>query len=180
MQPGDCFTIEVRRSLCRLNLDRCLTHCAVQPAVVQGNNPSGVTYPDEWTVSTEVEPASTVSTPKTELTVLPPDLRSRCPSRAHGLHHRDWRRSPDEIVAHPSLLRVYSIWREECQYHCGESVINTYMRMLYKTKKTTKRNKRLVDVMTKASHHHPKSSTCGKQPTQGPLSSPAQSTPAPA
>ncbi|TBU58677.1 methionine aminopeptidase [Dichomitus squalens] len=33
MQPGDCFTIE--------------------PAIVQGDDPSGVTYPDGWTVSTE-------------------------------------------------------------------------------------------------------------------------------
>ncbi|PIL37611.1 hypothetical protein GSI_01305 [Ganoderma sinense ZZ0214-1] len=32
MQPGDCFTIE--------------------PAVVQGDDPTGVTYPDDWTVST--------------------------------------------------------------------------------------------------------------------------------
>ncbi|RPD67446.1 methionine aminopeptidase [Lentinus tigrinus ALCF2SS1-7] len=33
MEPGDCFTIE--------------------PAVVQGDDPSAVTYPDGWTVSTE-------------------------------------------------------------------------------------------------------------------------------
>ncbi|RDX55328.1 methionine aminopeptidase [Lentinus brumalis] len=33
MEPGDCFTVE--------------------PAIVQGDDPSGVTYPDGWTVSTE-------------------------------------------------------------------------------------------------------------------------------
>ncbi|KAI0722536.1 peptidase M24, structural domain-containing protein [Earliella scabrosa] len=33
MEPGDCFTIE--------------------PAIVQGTDPAGVTYPDGWTVSTE-------------------------------------------------------------------------------------------------------------------------------
>ena len=64
MQPGDCFTIEVRALLCLVVIPPKKTEnnhlTVIQPAVVQGTDPSGVTYPDEWTVSTEVEDGPTV------------------------------------------------------------------------------------------------------------------------
>jgi methionyl aminopeptidase len=49
MQPGDCFTIEVRIPFgCGARL------ILFQPCIVQGTDPTGWVFPDGWTTSTEV------------------------------------------------------------------------------------------------------------------------------
>lgn len=50
MQPGDCFTIEV--GALSIFEDAVLS-LLFQPAIVQGTEPLGWTFPDGWTVSTE-------------------------------------------------------------------------------------------------------------------------------
>lgn len=82
MQPGDCFTIEV--GVTSIFQDAMLS-TTLQPAIVQGTEPMGWTFPDGWTVSTEASCFGFLFFG----VALNVDFAELCPRSASGTHGPD-------------------------------------------------------------------------------------------